>query len=285
MTAIQLDIAGVRDLVQTDDSGPDEISKEEPHAVGRGSGCEEPGGICHCAAALLNNGLCRYSEALTAAEKAAEYLKELDYSVLVLPELIEAASRSGHVQRAWEALRQLVQRTSESGTDWALGIEARSRALVAEDDVAELHYREAISRLGRTSVRIDLARAHLLYGEWLRRSNRRVDARKELRTAHEILTAMGSDAFSERARRELLATGETVRRRSAETRYELTAQEEQIAQLARQGHTNMEIGTELFISPRTVEWHLRKVFSKLGISSRRELRASLPSPFRAAISA
>jgi DNA-binding CsgD family transcriptional regulator len=284
MTAIQLDIAGDRDSVQMEASEPDEVSRHEPNTVGRSSDCEEPGGICHCAAALLNNGLCRYAEALTAAERASEYLKELGYSVLVLPELIEAASRSGNAHRACEALRELVQRTSASGTDWTLGIEARSRALVAEDDAAEGHYREAIRRLGRTSVRIDLARAHLLYGEWLRRSNRRLDARQELRTALEILTALGSDAFSERARRELLATGETVRKRTVETRYELTAQEEQIAQLARLGHTNMEIGVELFISPRTVEWHLRKVFSKLDISSRRELRAQ-HSPRRVAIPA
>jgi DNA-binding CsgD family transcriptional regulator len=157
-----------------------------------------------------------------------------------------------------------------------LGVAARSHALLGEGDAAELLYLEAIERLGRTRVRAELARSHLLYGEWLRRQHRRVDARSQLRIAVEMLTAMGVAAFAERARRELLATGETVRKRTDEARDELTPQEVQIARLAGEGRTNPEIGAELFISPRTVEWHLRKVFSKLGIASRKELRKALP---------
>ena len=166
--------------------------------------------------------------------------------------------------------------TQAAGTDWALGVQARSRALVSEDEAAEALYREAIERLGRTRVRVELARAHLVYGEWLRRERRRVDAREQLRTAYEMLSEMGAEAFAERARRELAATGETARKRTDETRDELTAQEAQIARLARDGRTNPEIGAELFISPRTVEYHLRKVFTKLDISSRQELGAALP---------
>ena len=240
------------------------------------NGGDGMGVIGHCTAASLNNGLGLYAGALTAAERACECPQEIGFSTLVLPELIEAASRSGKTQRASDALEQLAKTTRASGTDWALGIEARSRALMTEGEVAEVYYQEAIARLGRTRVRIELARAHLLYGEWLRRQNRRHDAREELRFAHEMFTAMGAEAFAERARRELLATGETVRKRTVETRYDLTAQEAQIAQLAGDGRTNPEIGAELFISPRTVEWHLRKVYPKLGISSRRELRNALP---------
>ncbi|MCW2994688.1 MAG: putative LuxR family transcriptional regulator, partial [Conexibacter sp.] len=168
------------------------------------------------------------------------------------------------------------------GTDWALGLEARSRALLSDGEVAERLHVEGLARLGRTRIRIAVGRAHLLYGEWLRREGRRVDAREQLRLAHELFLDIGAAAFAERARRELQATGETVRRRSAETVDELTAQEGQIARLAADGHTNPEIGAQLFISPRTVEWHLRKVFSKLGISSRRELRGALPADGSAA---
>jgi DNA-binding CsgD family transcriptional regulator len=162
-------------------------------------------------------------------------------------------------------------------TDWALGIRARSRALRSEGEAAESGYREAIDRLGRTRLRPELARTHLLYGEWLRREQRRVDARAHLRAAHEQLTAIGMEAFADRARGELLATGEKLRRRTVETRDELTAQEWHIARLARDGLSNPEIGARLFLSPRTVEWHLRKVFAKLGIRSRRQLAGALPS--------
>ena len=157
------------------------------------------------------------------------------------------------------------------------GIEARSRALLSEGARAEAGFREAIEHLGRTRVRAELARTHLLYGEWLRRENRRVDARASLRAAHDQFTSMGMEAFAERARTELLATGETVRKRTIETRDDLTAQERHIAQLASDGLSNPEIGARLFLSPRTVEWHLRKVFTKLGIRSRRQLATSLPA--------
>jgi DNA-binding CsgD family transcriptional regulator len=163
-------------------------------------------------------------------------------------------------------------------TDWAAGVAARSRALVGGEGDADGLYREAIARLGLTRLRPELARTHLLYGEWLRRENRRVDAREQLREAHDLFTTIGMEAFAERARRELLATGEKVRKRSVETRDELTPQELQIARLAREGLSNPEIGARLFLSPRTVEWHLRKVFSKLGIRSRQELGRALPSP-------
>ena len=163
-----------------------------------------------------------------------------------------------------------------AGTDVALGFEARSRALLSDGAAAEELYREAIERLGRTQLRPELGRAHLLYGEWLRRQGRRVDAREQLRPAHDLFTSIGMEAFAERAGRELVATGEKVRKRSPETREELTAQEEQIARLARDGLSNSEIGGQLFVSARTVEWHLRKVFTKLGISSRRQLRVALP---------
>jgi DNA-binding CsgD family transcriptional regulator len=177
-------------------------------------------------------------------------------------------------------MQRLEQVTSATGTDWALGVEARSRALVSDDGGAETFYREALDRLGRTRLRGELARAHLLYGEWLRRQGRRVDAREQLRAAHELFADMGMEAFALRTRRELTATGETVRRRRPETRDELTPQEEQIAQLARDGLTNSEIGGQLFLSPRTVEWHLRKVFGKLGITSRLGLHDALPSRAR-----
>src|SRR5713101_1582463 len=228
------------------------------------------------AAALLYNGLGHYDKALAAAELVCEYddIGVLGWS---LTELVEAAVRSSHPARASDALQQLSETTRASGTDWALGTEARSRALLSEGETAENCYREAIERLGRTRMRPAVARAHLLYGEWLRRENRRRDARAELRTAHGLFTTMGIEAFAERARRELLATGETVRKRTVETVSELTAQEAHIARLAVDGRTNVEIGAQLFLSTRTVEWHLGKVYTKLGVGSRRELPQALAS--------
>jgi DNA-binding CsgD family transcriptional regulator len=196
-------------------------------------------------------------------------------SVWSLPELVEAAARCGRTELAVTALERLSACTRAAGTELALGIEALSRALMSESGVAERLYREAIDRLGRTRIRVQLARGHLLYGEWLRRENRRVDARVQLRAAHDLLTAIGMEAFAERARRELLATGEKMRKRAVETRDELTPQERQIAVLARDGLSNPEIGARLFLSPRTVEWHLHKVFTKLGVRSRRELAGAL----------
>ena len=191
-------------------------------------------------------------------------------------ELVEAAARVGDTEFAHDAVDRLAETTQPAGTEFALGSEARSRALLSDGAAAEELYREAIDRLSRTRLRPELARAHLLYGEWLRREGRRVDAREQLRTAHDMLATIGMEAFAKRARRELLATGEKVRKRSPDTRDQLTPQEEQIARLARDGLSNPEIGTQLFLSARTVEWHLSKVFGKLEIRSRRELRAVLP---------
>jgi DNA-binding CsgD family transcriptional regulator len=228
------------------------------------------------ASSVLYNGLGRHDAARDAAWRAFER----DWAgrgPLVLPELAEAASRTGDVALVRIALEWLSERTRVTPTDWSLGIEARVRALLSEGDVAEGLYRESIARLGRTRVRVELARAHLLYGEWLRRENRRVDAREQLRTAHEMFASMGTEAFADRARRELLASGATARKRIDETRGDLTAQEAQIARLARDGLSNPEIGTRLFISPRTVQYHLRKVFIKLGIRSRNQLDRALPA--------
>jgi DNA-binding CsgD family transcriptional regulator len=225
----------------------------------------------HWARAVLFNGHGRYAPALAASEKAAEYSHELLFANWVPSELIEAAARVGMPERAAGALRRLSEAARASGTDWALGIEARSRALLGDADAAEPLYQEAIERLGRTRVRLELARTRLLYGEWLRRERRRSDAREQLRAAHTMLTAFGAEAFAERAARELLATGETTRRRIPETRDDLTPREAQIAQLARDGLSNSEIGARLFISSRTVEYHLTKVFAKRGITSRLQL--------------
>jgi DNA-binding CsgD family transcriptional regulator len=229
----------------------------------------------HWAAAILGNGLGRYAEALAEARQASEDTPGLYVSIWALPELIEAAVRSGSAELAGDALARLTDTTQAGGTNVGLGIEARSRALVSQGQAAEDGYREAIDRLGRTRLRPELGRAHLLYGEWLRRENRRVDARAQLRAAHDMLDAMGMAAFAERAGRELRATGETVRKRTAEVVTALTAQEAYIARLARDGQTNPEIGAQLFLSARTVEWHLRKIFVKLGIGSRRDLQAAL----------
>jgi DNA-binding CsgD family transcriptional regulator len=247
------------------------LATARDEAVQRGEGIGV--GLIDWATAVLDNGLGHYENAMAAAETATAYLSNLSASAnWALAELVEAAVRSGLPERATDAVRQLSESTSASGGDWALGVEARSRALLSEGETADRLYREAIERLGRTRMRVDLARAHLVYGEWLRREDRRIDARDQLRAAHEILTAMGMEGFSDRARRELLATGETVRRRTVETITDLTAQEGQIAKLARAGRTNQEIGSQLFISPRTVEWHLGNVFTKLGITSRKDLR-------------
>jgi DNA-binding CsgD family transcriptional regulator/tetratricopeptide (TPR) repeat protein len=223
------------------------------------------------------NGLGRYEDALDAAERAAADQRGLAQSIWVLAELIEAAVRSGQTERAADPLAQLGELAHAAGTDWALGTHARGAALLAEGATAERHYREAIERLSRIHMRGSqtLARAHLLYGEWLRREHRRVDAREQLRVAHTMLADMGADAFAERARRELQATGETVRKRTVDTLDELTPQEAQVARLAAAGQTNTEIGAQLFLSPRTVEWHLSKVFGKLGINSRKELRSAM----------
>jgi DNA-binding CsgD family transcriptional regulator len=243
------------------------------HAAIRGEGCA----ISHTeyATAILYNGLAKYELALDAARKATA-VDDIGPSSWALCELVEAGARSDQGQLASAALDRLSERTDASGTDWAKGIEACSRALLADDERAEDLYLEAIDRLSRSQMAAHLARARLSYGEWLRRSRRRLDARQQLRSAYDAFALMGAEAFLERARRELQATGEKVRRRVNETRDELTPQEQQIARLAREGLTNPEIGARLFISPRTVEWHLRKVFTKLGITSRKSLREVLP---------
>jgi DNA-binding CsgD family transcriptional regulator len=241
--------------------------------------------IVEHATAVLYNGLGRYHEAFEAAERGADHPQELAFSTWSLVQLVEAAVRTNRHDAARDALERLVQTTGPSGTNWALGIEARSRALVDGGKAAEAHYREAIDRLRLTRVRGELARAHLLYGEWLRREGRRLHAREQLRLATKMFTAMGMDAFAGRAEQELLATGERARKRVVETRHDLTAQESQIARLARDGLSNPEIGARLFISARTVEWHLRKVFTKLGITSRKQLRAALPESTRPIVGA
>jgi DNA-binding CsgD family transcriptional regulator len=226
--------------------------------------------------AALYNGLGRYADAFTAAGHATKNAHPY-VSPWALPELIEAATRTGNAHLATGALERLTDVTQAGGTDFGLGIQARSRALLSQGETAEGLHREAIGRLGRTRLRPELGRAHLLYGEWLRRENRRADAREQLRIAHDMLAAMGAGAFAGRARHELLAAGETVRRPAAEPVSTLSAQEVNIARLAADGHTNAEIGAQLFLSARTVEWHLRKIFTKVGISSRRELRKAMPA--------
>jgi DNA-binding CsgD family transcriptional regulator len=225
------------------------------------------------AAALLYNSLGRYDDALAAAQEARDHPPVLGVAPwAALSELVEAATRSGMPERAGHALQQLTEIAHASGSDWALGIEARSRALLSRGTAAERAYREAIDRLGRTRIRGELARAHLLYGEWLRREKQRLGAREQLRIAHRAFTTIGAEAFAQRAAWELRATGETARKRTVETSNELTAQEAQIARLVGEGLSNPEIGAQLFISPRTVEWHLTSIFGKLNITSRRQLR-------------
>jgi len=194
-----------------------------------------------------------------------------------LPELVEAAARTGNTGLAGDALDQLSEWTQAGGTDWGLGVEARCRAVLSDGEQADRLYLEAIDRLGQTGMRPELARAHLLYGEWLRRARRRGAARVQLLTAHGLLDAMGMEGFAARARRELRATGETARKRSVASVLQLTAQEAQIARLARDGLSNPEIGARLFLSPRTVQYHLGKVFTKLDITSRSDLRRILPA--------
>jgi len=254
------------------------LTREEMARGGEGIGIA----AANWARAVLYNGLGRYDEAVAAAERGSEYPDELGLATWSMAELIEAAARTGVPERATGALGRLSEISRASGADWALGVAARSGALLADGEAAEGLYREAIERLASTRVRAELARGHLLYGEWLRRQNRRLDAREQLRSAYDMLTRMGIRGFAERARRELLATGDTTRKRRAETTGALTAQEAEIARLAGEGHTNPEIAGLLFISPRTVEWHLRKVFRKLDISSRRQLRLALCSPGRVA---
>ena len=225
--------------------------------------------------AVLLIGLCRYEEALAAAEGAARHAEGLELWTWVWPEVVEAAARSGRADRAAEAADRFAGFALAGGSDWALGVLARCRALLADREDAEALYAESIDRLGRTRIQVAVARSRLLYGEWLRREGRRTDAREQLRAAHGSFVDIGLEAFAERARQELTATGASARRRVVATLDELTAQEAQIARLAGERLTNPEIGTQLFLSPRTVEWHLRKVFAKLGVSSRRELVTAL----------
>jgi DNA-binding CsgD family transcriptional regulator len=253
---------------------PKLISTTMQDATGYGSGTIAAG----WAGAVLCNGLARYPEAMRFV-RAAEEKWDPWHAVWLLPELIEAATRTGELAVARAALDQLVEATGPYSADYPAGLEARNRALLADEQGADDLYREAVERLSRTPMRPDLARAHLLYGEWLRRRGQRVQAREHLRAAYKMFVSIGMEAFAERARRELLATGETVRRRVVEASKdgELTPQERQIAQLVRDGLSNPEVGARLFLSPRTVEWHLRKIFAKLSITSRRQLREVLPS--------
>ncbi|HEY2600298.1 MAG TPA: LuxR C-terminal-related transcriptional regulator [Thermoleophilaceae bacterium] len=248
-----------------------EAATKELAGRGEGQGLT----FIHWVTAVLHNGLGRYEEAFAAAQQAGEDTHPSWWRNYGWVELIEAAVRSGKPEPAVAALGRLSQATGASGTDWALGVEARSRALLSDGEAAEARYREAIERLARTRVRVELARGHLLYGEWLRRERRRLDAREQLRTAHELFTQFGMEAFAERARVELEATGEHARKRTVETVDDLTPREAQIAHLAADGATNREIGSQLFISPRTVDYHLRKVFRKLGVKSRHQLKQHL----------
>jgi DNA-binding CsgD family transcriptional regulator len=249
------------------------IDERRQDAVRRGEGlwlaAEDWG------SAIRYNGLGRYEDALAAAGQAADAARGLGPPILLLAELIEAAVRSSQPEVAAGPLARLAEIAHAAGTEWALGTHARAAAMLAGGEAAERLYREAIERLSHIRTEATLARAHLLYGEWLRREHRRVDAREQLRLAYTMLSDMGMEAFAERAHRELLATGETVRKRTVATLDELTPQEVQVARLAAGGQTNPEIAAQLFLSPRTVEWHLSKVFGKLGIGSRRELRVAL----------
>jgi DNA-binding CsgD family transcriptional regulator len=228
-------------------------------------------GVAGYATAALYNGLGRYDEAFAAARKACEH-EDLGFHSWCLFELIEAAARTGQLDASAAALHLFEERARAGGTDWSLGAVANAQALLADNEAADALFNEAIARLERTRVVLHLARARLNYGEWLRRVNRRLDARQQLNKAHEMFTRMGAQGYAERARRELLATGEKVRKQRLSSGDALTAQEAQIGRLAGDGLTNQEIGAQLFISTHTVEWHLRKVFVKLGVTSRRQLR-------------
>ena len=258
-----------------------EAARLEATARGEGMGL----GVVEWASALLYNGCGRYAEALAAAQRGCEH-DDVGLFAWSSVELIEAGVRSGVTDTTSAALDRLSERTQASGTDWALGIEAASRALLSDTENAEPFYLEAVERLARTRGVVHLARARLLYGEWLRRESRRVDAREQLRAAHETFSTIGAEGFAERARHELLATGETARKRGDDAHGVLTPQEAHIARLAREGLSNPEIGAQLFISPRTVQYHLRKVFQKLDITSRNQLvrlAASSLSPALAAL--
>jgi DNA-binding CsgD family transcriptional regulator len=258
------------------------IAITSPEAGARGEGIGLA--VSQYARAVLCNGLGQYEEAVAAAVSASEY-REVVVENWGLSELVEPASRTGRADLASDAVDRLAAKANATGTSWALGIDARSRALLSEGDAAEGLFRDAIEHLSRTRVRAERARTHLLFGEFLRRASRRVDARHELNIAFEMFGTMGAEGFAERARRELLATGERVRMRGVEMRDRLTPQEEQIARLASDGNSNPIISAQLFLSPRTVEWHLHKVFAKLGVSSRKELREALSTESRTAIGA
>jgi DNA-binding CsgD family transcriptional regulator len=249
-----------------------DVTVRDATAGGQGTAIEF---VDHARAVILN-GSGRYRQALTPAQDAADATPEMVVAGWGLIELVEAAAKCGETDVARRALERIEERNSVVATDWGLGIEARSRALMSTGSTAESLYREAIDRLGRTRLRPELARAHLLFGEWLQGENRRQDARAELRAAHEAFTAIGMDGFAERARAELLTVGDKIARETVGAREHLTVQERQIAELARDGLSNPEIGARVFLSPRTVEWHLRRVFTKLGIRSRRELAEALP---------
>jgi DNA-binding CsgD family transcriptional regulator len=261
----QLSIAAVRG---DEDAFSSLIRTDVRNAAERGEGLALT--VAEFLSGTLYNGLGRYDDALAAIGPVEQFVAE-GPAIWSLTELIEAAVRSGQPERARGAFELLEQTTRAAATDWALGIEARCRALLEESDEADTLYQEAIERLGRTSIRVQLARAHLLYGEWLRRERRRLDARTQLRTAYELFHEFGVDGFAERARLELEATGEHARKRTTETLGQLTQQETQIARLVVEGYTNREIASRLFISPRTVEYHLHKVFRKLGVKSRTQL--------------
>ena len=255
---------------------PDLIEEIVKEVTARGEGLGLA--AAEWARAVVYNGVSRYEDALVAAERGARHPEGLTFFNWALVELIESAARAGKPELAADALQQLSEMTRASGTNWVIGVEARSRALLSERDAAETLYRQAIEALDRTRVRVELARAHLLYGEWLRRERRRLDAREQLRTAHTLFTEFGMEAFAERARVELQATGEHARKRTVKTRDDLTPQEVHIARLAADGATNQEIAAQLFISPSTVDYHLRKAFRKLGVKSRHQLTQQLLQP-------